>query len=210
VSELWGHGDPRDIIHTIVADPRFTRSAAPAPPASWFDIVCAWIMRGVRSLLHGLDRALGSHNPFEAAIGFAVIAAGLGLLGFGIYLLVRSYLRGVPSRARSQTRMPGAVAAAEQTSAQLHVAALRAARAGRYREAARVLFLSAVRALDERGRLAYDPARTPGEYRRLVRDPLFDALAGDAVIALFAPADPPADLFERMRAAYERFLGPAV
>ncbi len=163
-------------------------------------------MRALRALLHGLDRALGSRNPFEAAIGFAVVAVAIALLGFGIYVLVRSMLRGARGRSLLARDVPRTTVA-EGTSQELWAGALAAARAGRYRAAAALLFLSAVKALDERGRVAYDPARTPGEYRRIVGDPLFDALANDAVIALFAAAEPPSDLFERMRAAYERYLG---
>jgi hypothetical protein len=72
--------------------------------------------------------------------------------------------------------------------------------------AAGLIFLSAVRALDERGRLPYDPARTPGEYRRLVRDPVFDAFAVDAVTAVFAADEPGVDLYERMYGSYDRFF----
>lgn len=203
---VWAHGDPREVIRAIVADGRYDlHPPGPPPQPSWFDVLSGWVMRGLRSLLHGLDRVLGARNPFETAIGFAVIVAAFGLLGFGIYALVRSYLRG-PRVKRGRSGGGEPLADDPATSAVLRAAALAAARARRYREAAALLFSAAVRALDERGRVAYDPARTPGEYRRLVRDPTFDALASDAVVALFAAAEPPGDLFERMDAAYECWL----
>jgi hypothetical protein len=118
--------------------------------------------------------------------------------------LARSFLRGSRTRAAAAAVPFGDVG--EQHSEALRAAALAAARGGRYREAAALLFRSAVRALDERGRVAYDAARTPGEYRRLVRDPLFDRLAGDTEVALFAPAEPSGDLFERMNRTYERLF----
>ena len=53
------------------------------------------------------------------------------------------------------------------------------------------------------------PARTPGEWRRAVRDPAFDALARDAVVALFGNRGVDAALVTRMRASYDRVVAPA-
>ncbi|HEY6236828.1 MAG TPA: hypothetical protein VIW69_17135, partial [Candidatus Elarobacter sp.] len=64
-------------------------------------------------------------------------------------------------------------------------------------------------ALDERGRVRYDAARTPGEWRRMVRDPAFDALARDAVVALFGNRGADAALVTRMRESYDRVVAPA-
>jgi hypothetical protein len=205
VNAAWPHGDPRDVARAIVADPRYAQGrTSRTAQASWFDLVRAWLGGLLRGLLHGIDRALGAHNTFETAIGFGVIFGGLALLGWGIALLVRSYARG-PGRRGRPDPSAGAVAAGAN-AAGLRAAALEAARAGRYRAAAALLFAWVVRALDESGRVAFDPARTPGEYRRLVRDPLFDELTGDAVVAVFAPAEPSAELFERLNGACERFL----
>jgi len=204
----WPHGDPRDVARSIVADARYhVHAETRAPQATWLDAVRAWLGQVLRGVLHTLDRAFGQNNPAEAAIGFILIALAFGFLGFGVYALARSYLRGKRAQ-HPRSNVDPVVAAVEQSATALRVAALAAARAGRYRDAAALLFLSAVRALDEGGRIAYDPARTPGEYRRLVRDPLFDAFASDAVVALFAAAEPRDDLFERMSALYDRFLGP--
>jgi hypothetical protein len=206
MNAAWPHGDPRDVVRAIVADPRYTlRTPSQPARASWFDLLRDWLGGIARGVLHGIDRALGANNSFEAAIGFGVLAAAFGLLGWGSYVLVRSYTRTLGARGRGRPDvLPDGVAGAD--SAALRAAAQAAAQAGRYREAAGLLFLAVLRALDERGRVAYDAARTPGEYRRLVRDPLFDALAGDAVVAVFAPAEPSAELFARMNGECERFL----
>jgi hypothetical protein len=206
MNPAWPHGDPRDVARTIVADPRYALGAPPHPvQASWFDLFRDWLGGIVRGWLHGIDRALGAHASFEAALGFVVLFAALGLLGWGSYALVRSVMRSLGTRGRARLSLqPDGIAGAD--AAGLRAAAEAAARAGRYREAAGLLFLSVLRALDERGRVAYDAARTPGEYRRLVRDPLFDALAGDAVTAVFAAAEPSAELFARMNVEYERFI----
>jgi hypothetical protein len=206
MNPLWPHGDPRDVVRAIVADPRFTLGATLRRPAqaSWLDLLRDWLGGLVHRLLHGIDRALGANVSFERAIGFALLAAALALAGWGTYRLTRSYARG--ARVRTPPLEPVRGGGAEPDSAALRAAARAAAHAGRYREAAGLLFSSVLRALDERGRIAYDPARTPGEYRRLVRDPLFDALAGDAVVAVFAAAEPTAELFEGLHGKCERFL----
>jgi hypothetical protein len=200
----WPHGDPRSVARAIVADRRYEHGSSPVAQPSLLDLLVAWVARALHALLLTIDRALGSRNPFETAIGYAVIAAAFALLGAGSYALARSYLR----RPRAGRHAAGTAAAreGEQPAGALRARAIAAARAGRYREAAALLFAAAVRALDERGRLAYDAARTPGEYRRLVRDPCFDVLANEAVTALFAAAEPSAELFERMSGAYEQLF----
>ncbi len=204
----WPHGDPRDVARAIVADPRFLRPVpVRAARRSWIDDVRDWFVHGLRAIFARVDHVLGANNGWKTTIGFVVIGLGVALLGYGVYLLVRSLTRTPRRRAAAQ---PSAGSPpVRQSAALLRGQALAAGAAGRYRDAATLLFLAAVSALDELGRTPYDPARTPGEYRRLVDDPAFDALAADAVVALFAPAEPRADLFERMNAAYERFLPPA-
>jgi hypothetical protein len=205
MTAVWPHGDPRDVARAIVADPRYDTGAL-TPPAqgSWLDDVWSRIAHELHDMLRALDHALGAHNPFDVAIGFVVIGGAFGLLGFAGYVVARSFLRGANRPRRND--LGAAAAPAHRSATALRSAALAAAHARRYREAAALLFASAMYALDERGRIAYDAARTPGEYRRLVRDPAFDALAGDAVVALFAAAEPRADLFERMNGAYDRFF----
>jgi hypothetical protein len=55
----------------------------------------------------------------------------------------------------------------------------------------------------------FDAARTPGEWRRAVRDPAFDALARDAVVALFGDRGADASLVTRMRESYDRVVAHA-
>lgn len=209
MTPAWPGGDPRDVARAILAGGRFRLAPASAAPAqrSWWDVAWAWVVTQLKALLGGIGRVLGGHNPLETVIGFGLIGAALLLLGLLTYRLVRSAVR-----VRGPRRAGGFAAGvdvAARSSDDLRAAALAAARAGRFREAAALLFAAAVRGLDEGGRIAYDPARTPGEYRRLVRDPAFDALAGDTVVALFAAAEPSGELFERMCGNYEKFLAAA-
>jgi hypothetical protein len=206
MNPAWPQGDPRDVARSIIADPRFALGAPSRPAApSWFDLLRDQLSGIARGLLHGIDRALGANSSFEVAIGFGVLAAAFGLLGWGMYVLVGSWVRSLGERGRSNpATLPDGIAEAD--SCALRAAAQAAALGGRYREAAGLLFLAVLRELDEHGRIAYDAARTPGEYRRLVRDSRFDALAADAVVAVFAPAEPTADVFARMSGEYERFI----
>ena len=201
----WPHGDPREVIRSIVADPRFRSDPAGAPPRrSWLDDIGAWLGQVLRGIFHALDHALGGRSPLEAAIGFIAIGAAFALFGWCVFVLVRS--AGFKRRDRNRAAASADVEATVRTAATLRAAALAAGARGRYRDAAVLLFAAAIRALHERGRVADDAARTPGEYRRLVRDPLFDVLAADAVVATFAAAEPCADLFERMGRTYDRLF----
>ncbi len=209
MTSVWPHGDPRAVVRAIVADERYASAVrVVAPERSWFDIARDWVVGIVRSVLHRLDRALGAHNAFETAIGFGVIAGVVLLVGWAGFLLARSLRRA--RRSAADASSDAIALSPARSAAELHAAARAAARDGRYRAAAALLFASAVRRLDEAGRLAYDPARTPGEYRRLLRDPLFDGFATDAVIALYAAAEPSDDIYRRMSGQYERLFDTAL
>ncbi len=205
----WPH-DPRDVARAVLADPRY-RSAAPTPAQkTWWDAVVD-VLRGLwHRLFDALDHVFGN-DRVTALIGYAVL---LAVLAFLVVVLVRlaGRIGRAPWRGRARggaDRGASALGDEDADAAALRARALAAAAAGRYREAAALLWLSALRAVDERGRVRYDAARTPGEWRRAVRDPAFDALARDAVLALFGDRPVDAALVERMRAAYERVVAPA-
>ena len=135
-------------------------------------------------------------------------AALVVVLAFLLFVVVRFARRTRLQRPARQAN--AAVALASDADARTLLARARAAAAaGRNHEAAALLWASALRALDERGRVRFDPARTPGEWRRLVGDPAFDALARDAVVAMFGERDPDAALVARMRETYDRIVAPA-
>jgi hypothetical protein len=190
----WPHGDPREVVHRILAGARFRR--APQGPAemTWQD----YLLAALRALWHRLTdplRALTGNSRLTTIIGIVVLIAVLVALTIVIARFVTS---------------GAAVALGTDADARaLFARALDAAAAGRHHEAAALLWASALRALDERGRVRYDPARTPGEWRRAVRDPSFDALARDAVVALFGDRGADAALVARMREAYDRVVAPA-
>ena len=194
---FWPHGDPRDLARAIVADPRYRgTTSGDAPARSLIDRILMWLGERFADLVHAIGHVLGSRSPLNVAIGVAVLAAGAAGLVFLIVRFVR-----LPSRRHG----PAAASVSlerELTSAELVAQALAAARAQRWHDAASALVRAALHALDERGRLHFDPARTPGEARRLLHDPAFDAFEREATTALFAAHAATPERFARMRATY--------
>lgn len=205
----WPHGDPQAVARAIVADPRFRGvTSARAPVPSVWDRVWQWVGDRINDVLAAIGHALGSAHGAVQLIGVLLIAAFAAGIVYGIVRLIDASVR---RRDRADARRAkGLPLAMALTSTELWERAALARRAHRLREAAGLMFLSAARALDERGQLTYDPARTPGEYRRLVRDPDFETLTRDAVEALFGEAEPAHELIENMQRAYRRFFGRAL
>jgi hypothetical protein len=199
---LWPHGDPRDVARAIVADPRFhgsTSNGAPAP--SLIDRIFAWLGERLGDLVRAIGHVLGLRTPLNVAIGVAVLVVALAGLAFLIIRFVR-----LPARRRRPVTASIALER-ELTSAELIAQALAAARAERWHAAASALARAALHALDECGRLRFDPARTPGEVRRLLNDAAFDAFEREATTALFAAGAASAESFARLRTTYAAAFG---
>lgn len=204
IAAAWPNGDPREVAHRILLDRRYHLGPQGPAPKSWleqlFDLIDAFWRRLTEPLNH-----LAGNDVVSRIVGFVVLLAVLAGL---IYVAVRfgrnvRFGRARPDAVHADALFDGADART------LLGRALAAAAEGRHHDAAALLWASALRALDERGRVRYDAARTPGEWRRAVRDPNFDALARDAVVALFGDRGADAALVARMRATYDRVVTPA-
>lgn len=196
----WVHGDPVAVARAILREPRFRRATEPPAQPSWWDRLLDWVGSLWHRLVASMHHLRGGERIADV-IGTLVLVAVLCAFAVIAVRYVRRTARLAPPRT---------TVAADALDDTLDAAALRAhaadaAGAGRFRDAAALLWTSALRALDERGRVRYDAARTPGEWRRAVRDPEFDLLARDAVAALFAGAADAA-LVARMSDAYDRVL----
>jgi hypothetical protein len=209
MNAAWPHGDPRDVARAVLADPRYRAADLEPGGQTWWDV----ILRPLRALVRALQDAFGhvfGNDAVTTLIGYAILIA---VLGFLLVVLVRFAARfgRVPWRRAPNGGLSGGASALDDDAdaVTLRARALAAVAEGRYRDAAALLWASALRALDERGQVRFDAARTPGEWRRAVGDPAFDALARDAVVALFGGRAVDAALVERMRAAYERVVAPA-
>jgi hypothetical protein len=200
----WPKGDPRELAHRIVAEPGFQHAAQRPGEKTWLDYVLDALQRLWDAIISPI-RHLAGNGKASSVIGTVVLIAVVVLLGF----VIARFARRVSWRRAPRPGAAFAELGGGGDARSLLARALDAASAGRHHEAAALLWASALRALDERGRVRFDAARTPGEWRRAVRDPSFDALARDAVTALFGERGADAALVERMRAAYDRVVAPA-
>lgn len=197
MSAVWPHGDPRDVARAIVAGPRYRgTTSADATPPNVFERLLAWIGERLGDLLHAIGHVLGSRSPLNVAVGIIVLVLAAAALVFLIVRFVR-----LPSR-RHRAAPASVPFAGVATSAELIAQALAAARNERWHDAASLLARAALYALDECGRLRFDPARTPGEARRLLHDAAFDAFEREATTALFAAHGATRERFERLRVTY--------
>jgi hypothetical protein len=180
----WPQGDPDAVVRSVLAQAAYrTEKTAAQPPQPTlleqiWKAVRTWLrahLGFVRRLFHGA-RATGNLLGVIAlvAVGAALIAIGARLVA----LLARPKApvndegTGLPALGRARS------------AAQWRAFAMEAAARAEYNAAVTALFLAALQLLDESGVLHFDAARTPGEYRRLVRSalrggaPAFDGLAG--------------------------------
>ncbi|HEX3469006.1 MAG TPA: DUF4129 domain-containing protein [Candidatus Elarobacter sp.] len=198
----WPH-DPRGVAASVLSDPRF-RVRLPVAGKSWWDYLLDALRPWWHRLFDPLWRATGNARATNVIGTIVLVAVAL----FLVVVVVR-FARGLRFRRKARERAAVAALADGAGAQALFERALAAMSAGRYHDAAGLLWASGLRALDERGRVRYDAARTPGEWRRAVGDPAFDAFARDAVVALFGDRPPDADLVARMRASYDRIVAPA-
>jgi hypothetical protein len=206
VSVPWPHGDPRAVAQAIVADPRFHGSTTSAAvPSTLWERALRWIGARLHDLFAAVGHVLGTRSPLNLAVGILVLlVAAAGIVAL-IVLVARLPGRRHAAAAAGTRPLPYA-----PTSAELIALAHAAARAERWHEAASALARAALRALDERGRLRFDPARTPGEARRVLHDPTFDAFEREATTALFAAGAATPERYARLRAAYAGAFGEPV
>jgi len=200
----WPHGDPRAVAQRILADRQYQLAPQQPGDKSWLDLLGdAW-----NALWHRLTAPLGQllgNQTLTSVIGIAVLVVLLAFLAFVVARFATRLRLRTSARARAAAFALGDDADART----LFARALAAAAEGRHHDAAALLWASALRALDEHGHVRYDPARTPGEWRRAVHDPAFDALARDAVVALFGNRAVDAAFVARMRESYDRVVAPA-
>jgi hypothetical protein len=198
--------DPDALARSILRDPRYGGHPDGKSRAPWWEPIWNWIRDRLHELFHGIGHVADRLGIPAQALG--VVLLGAGAVGV-VYLLVRIVAWYTMRTSVYAARGAGTALDAIRSAAELREDARAAVARGAYRDAARLLFFAALRALDEVGRIRYDAALTPGEYRRAVRDPRFDVLAREATVALFATPEPDAALVERMERAYDGLFAPA-
>lgn len=99
-----------------------------------------------------------------------LIALGLAIIAYFVHATLLRLGQGGPApRARADAPPGGPVDARARTAGEWEDEARRAAAADRYREAAVALYQALLLRLEAAGALRYDPAKTPGDYRRETR-----------------------------------------
>lgn len=164
-----------------------TKAAPPPKPTIW-DRILRWIVEQIGKLFEGLAN-LTQGVPVLGNI-FAIALIGIAVLAL-VYVAYR-LAAGFALRRRDATAYEGEELPARANVDTLRATALAAAREGNYARAVALLFQATLVLLDRSQRINYDPARTAGEYRRLVRRKAqfvaaeFDALARIFTAAAFA------------------------
>ncbi len=177
--------------------------AAPPPGETLWEKIVRWIGH-LLSVIFGRVFATANAVPFVGQVLAVLLLAGLLFaIGYGAVVLFRG-------RAR---RVAGALDVGDALEAHLDPEALyeraqAAAGAGRYGQAIALLFQASLACLDRAGTILYDPSRTAGEYRRLVRrnatvvSQPFDALAGSFTAAAYAEERPSDSDWAAARSAF--------
>ena len=213
----WPHGDPNAVVARILRDSAYRTlpaTSAAKPQESPLIVVLRWIWEhAIRPLLHPLAHAAVATRGIGAVAGYVLVVLALLGLAFLVFRLTVAV-------ARRPVRESGPAGTAfaldvERGAREWRTLARAAAARGDYAHAIAALFNAALAELDERAVVAFDPARTPGEYRRLVRRaraaaaPPFDILTERFDRALYAEEPPHAAEFEaaeRALAAFEPAL----
>ncbi len=213
----WPRGDPDAVARNVLAGSDFRGAAvttAAKAHATLLGVVWDWIRDHLlQPLLHPLVAALAASRDAGTAVGIVLVIVALGGLAFVAFRLALAFVR-VPA-VRAQ-RAPHVRELAEpRDSRDWRALAAAAAGRGEYARAVAALFAAALTLLDERDVIARDAARTPGEYRRMLRRTRpaaaapFDELAERLVNALYAPQPPDPEAYDaaaRALAEFERAL----
>ncbi|HET9342794.1 MAG TPA: DUF4129 domain-containing protein [Candidatus Eremiobacteraceae bacterium] len=190
-----------------------TKPAQPQQPTIW-DRILNWIIEKIDELFGRLATATQKVPIVGVIIGYAIVGAAIIGLAFVGYRLARR----LTSRRDTAVAGVGEVLPLSTNPDELYALARDEARSGNTGQAVALLYQTALVLLDRVDRIAYDPSRTPGEYRRLVHRnaqtiaDAFDALARLFVAVAFGRASAGADDWRRADAAFSgirRSLGAA-
>lgn len=148
----------------------YTRPELQPRESGVMDAFSEWRREMLLRLAEWLSRfgALRGDNPivYWLVIG-ALAAAGVAIL---VYLLWNTLSRLEDRASAPRPAMQGGrVNARARTAAEWEEEARRAAGEGRFRDAAVALYQALLLRLEAAGALRYDPAKTPGDYRRETR-----------------------------------------
>lgn len=189
----WPHGDPDAVVRAVLAQRAFDHMATSGDraggPSPWALLWEWFVQHVIHPLFAPFAHAVAASRGIGTAFGVALLAFAFAAL---VVACVRLALRfATPRRGLANSAGVSKAASREQSSLQWRTLGMELAARGEHARAVAAFFAAALAALDERNVVSFERARTPGEYRRLVRR------------ACAAAAPPFDDLSERFsRAAY--------
>jgi hypothetical protein len=171
----------------------------------------------VEWLERSFEKNLSGFPNLEWLAPILVILFWLLLGAFGLWLLWQIALVLQPAlQERRRTPLTGTPVDAASISTYSAAEYLKQAQAlqkqGKYREAARALYLAMIRTLDDKQVVLEQPSRTDGEYRQLLQ-PLAQAPACQLLIdtheqMLFGETQTTAQTVEQLQQAYQEIAKP--
>lgn len=208
----WPHGDPSDVIRSVLAQGAYRHESRAPVPTERTDLagtILRWIITHVlRPIFHPIFAAARQTRGVGAILGVVIVIVALLALAYGVYRLIAAFTR---RGARAPGTRDAVALLRPRSCAHWRERARAAARAGDFAAAIAALFAAALATLDERGIVAFDSTRTAGEYRRLVaraRAPAgdgFDRLAERFVYAAYAQDVVTSEDFARAERAFDAF-----
>lgn len=185
----WPHGDPSEVVKHILAQPAYRAKAAHSDAGLlrfWYEI-WSWIDRLTRPFWDWLGRLFKAGHGVATPLTYVVVTLTVALVIFVLVRLALAFVKPAVD-ALGQTRLSRRLA--ERRSAEEWQRLAAAAAADRaYGDAIVRLFAAALAALDERMVVAFDPSRTAGEYRLMVRNArIADATSFDTLSERFVHA----------------------
>jgi hypothetical protein len=183
--------DPSAAARAILAQAAYrTAVTAPAaaPKETLWERILRWIGDKIGQAFDAVARVTQGVPLLGEVFAILLIGIAVGGLAFVAFRLAN----GLIAKRRIATEADGEALPVSASVDQLHAAALAAARSGNFARAVALLFQASLVLLDRSGRVPFDPSRTAGEYRRLVRRKAqfvardFDALARIFTAAVYA------------------------
>lgn len=201
--------DPAALARDILAQPRF-RVRVQAPPArTWWDVLRQWLGDRWNQLLDAFAHHVRVGRGTSVAAGDVLIVAIIAVVVFAAVRLLLTMARESAGAGAQIVSLPHNADARE-----LHAAAQLAAEDGAYAKAIALIFRAALAALDARGALRDDPARTVNECRGDVRaraahlSASFDVIAKAFTAAVYAEDRVTLAQWADAERAYERVAVP--
>lgn len=202
-------------LAAILAQPAYHEaesSTEAAPHKTWWDRFIEWLAGLFENLFEGVFKVTAGVPLLGQIIVGITIAVFALLVVFIAYRLAKHLIR--TRQARQDSDVGDPLEQRAESDELLRRARTSAAR-GEYALAISLAFRAALRRLDAGGVIAYDSARTAGEYRRAVRRTCapaaqpFDELAHTFTLATYAEAPVEERDWQTVDDAYGRF-DPAV